>query len=719
MTTDSIRMAGSDADSRSAAAGPTFTFSGTIAPTEVTAAYRLGLVFVAATMLLLPVLYAALIAAAGAAVWWHVTENTWILSGDGGTQWRLILYATPIVAGLVLMFFMVKPILARPSKRNEPLAIDADEEPILFAFINDICGQVRAPRPSQVQVDCMVNASASFRRGSLFGRDLVLTIGMPLAAGLSIRELGGVLAHEFGHFAQGGGMRLTAIVRGVNGWFARVVYERDEWDEKLERWSAESDARLAFVLVIARAAVWASRRVLMGLMLGGHAISCFMLRQMEYDADSYEVKIAGSDAFVGTSMRLRELNAAAQFAYGDVRHGLASGTLPANLPAFVVARRHHLPAEILAHLRDGPEAPTGVFDTHPSDADRVCAAQAAAAPGVLVGADVPAAQLFRDFDALSAAATRHHFEHDFGLNLGAMTLVETKAALRDSRRREESFTALQRFLGERFSPYRPLYLMVQDVERLGAEDLHAQLVAARDVMSRAEAEASQTYAAFDALETKRHKAFAAEALLSAGFSGVNAADFDLAAGTADGAKAAQEQALAQQRALLPALEAFESAAARRLSCALVLRRRSTGEATADGAMIDAANALAKVMTDLGELRRLDLAARILAHNAPASPEAAQTATRLRYAELHVWNLRETIRRGLMDVACPPEFAASPMTLAERCGLPTGGPYAEAPDVIDRALRLYVDIFGRLASAALQVEAGEEHPPDAAISAARA
>ena len=186
MTTDSIRTAGSDADSRSALGGPTFTFSGTIAPTEVTAAYRLGLAFVAAAMLLLPVLYMALIVATGAAVWWHVAENTWILSGDGGKQWRLILYATPIVAGLVLMFFMVKPILARPSKREQPLAIHADDEPTLFAFINDICGQIRAPRPSHVQVDCMVNASASFRRGSLFGRDLVLTIGMPLAGGLSV-----------------------------------------------------------------------------------------------------------------------------------------------------------------------------------------------------------------------------------------------------------------------------------------------------------------------------------------------------------------------------------------------------------------------------------------------------------------------------------------------------------------------------------------------------
>jgi Zn-dependent protease with chaperone function len=71
-------------------------------------------------------------------------------------------------------------------------------------------------------LDLQVNASASFRRGflSLFSRDLTLTIGLPLVAGLTVRQLGGVLAHEFGHFAQGAGMRLTFVVRSVNAWFA-------------------------------------------------------------------------------------------------------------------------------------------------------------------------------------------------------------------------------------------------------------------------------------------------------------------------------------------------------------------------------------------------------------------------------------------------------------------------------------------------------------------
>ena len=55
----------------------------------------------------------------------------------------------------------------------------------------------------------------------------MLTVGLPLVEGLNVRQLGGVLAHEFGHFAQGSGMCLTYLIRSVNAWFGRVAYQRD------------------------------------------------------------------------------------------------------------------------------------------------------------------------------------------------------------------------------------------------------------------------------------------------------------------------------------------------------------------------------------------------------------------------------------------------------------------------------------------------------------
>ena len=90
------------------------------------------------------------------------------------------------------------------------------------------------------------------------------------------------------------------------------------------------------LLVLAKGAIWLSRQLLRGLMLTGHAISCFMLRQMEFDADSYEIKITGSETFAQTSSRMREMHVGVQYGYADLRSALRNGKLPSHLPAFVV-----------------------------------------------------------------------------------------------------------------------------------------------------------------------------------------------------------------------------------------------------------------------------------------------------------------------------------------------------------------------------------------------
>ncbi len=106
---------------------------------------------------------------------------------------------------------MVKPFFASRPPEPDRYTLMAESDPALFAFIGRICKLVKAPLPSRVDVDRQVNASASFRRGwrSMRGKDVVLNIGLPLVGGLTIQEFAGVLAHEFGHFAQGAGMRVT------------------------------------------------------------------------------------------------------------------------------------------------------------------------------------------------------------------------------------------------------------------------------------------------------------------------------------------------------------------------------------------------------------------------------------------------------------------------------------------------------------------------------
>jgi len=436
---------------------PLDAFQGTFPPTKIGPLYTAGLAVVAFAMVLLPLIYIGLICFAGWAVVFHLTHNLWIFEGSGGALFRMIAYLGPAAAGVILIFFMVKPFFAARAKPPPPVTLDPAREPLLFAFVEKICGLVRAPVPCRIDVDCQVNASASLKRG-FWSRDLVLTIGLPLVSGLDLRQFAGVLAHEFGHFAQGAGMRLTYIIRMINFWFARVLYERDAWDVRLEESARQADLRIGVVLHAARGCVWLTRRILWAFMHAGHAISCFMLRQMEFDADSYEAKLAGSDTFAVTASKLRLLNVATQVAYEDVRQSWAGNRLPENLPLLIDHKARCLPAEVCQKVSAAAAAEkTSWHDTHPCDADRIRAVEKLNEPGVfrLTG---PATTLFSDFADLCRRVTQHHYRQHLELDFSEENLMSSEELLRESAANPEAQRMIRKYYGQVNISLKPLWI---------------------------------------------------------------------------------------------------------------------------------------------------------------------------------------------------------------------------------------------------------------------
>src|SRR6185295_1387450 len=158
--------------------------------------------------------------------------------GPGVYVLKLIAFLLPLPFALGLLFFLLKPLFAGRAPHAQPLALNPAVEHTLYAFIAKICDTIRAPMPQRIYLTCELNAAVAFPHGvrSMFGNDLALVIGVPLVAGLNLREFAGVMAHEFGHFAQGFGLRLSYIIRQVNEWFVRVVYQRDAFDVWLAAW---------------------------------------------------------------------------------------------------------------------------------------------------------------------------------------------------------------------------------------------------------------------------------------------------------------------------------------------------------------------------------------------------------------------------------------------------------------------------------------------------
>ncbi|HEY5603113.1 MAG TPA: M48 family metalloprotease [Gammaproteobacteria bacterium] len=448
-------------------------FTGAIPQVELPNSYKAAVVAVGITMLLLPVIYVGLIALLGYGVLSHATSNvSWIQSL--GYKFGVVAYSTPIIAGVTVILFMVKPLFARPAAVASTITLDPLKEPIFFHFVNKIALAVGAPRPRQIEVDCQVNAAASFRKGllSFFGHDLVLTIGMPLLSGFNARQLAGVLAHEFGHFSQGVGMRFHYLTYKVNSWFFYAVYLRDHWDEKLNAAAEEADGWFSIILNFARGGVWATRRMLYVFMMAGQAVSSYMLRQMEFDADRYEAQMAGSEQFKNTTLQLQRLGVAFQVSQAQLAQAWEDKKLVDNFPRLIAHNAMQLPDELdHALLNQMREAKTQLYDSHPSDNERIDNAMGQQARGVF-DLSRQSSELFKSFDALAKQVSNSYYAHELGLEFDRNKLVDVNQIVHASRENEKQQESYHQYFKDMTPVFElPVSVNIFDTSKVNWDEL--------------------------------------------------------------------------------------------------------------------------------------------------------------------------------------------------------------------------------------------------------
>ncbi|MCA8987395.1 MAG: M48 family metallopeptidase, partial [Planctomycetaceae bacterium] len=412
-----------------------------------TIGYRMGLLVVGLSMLLMPLLYLGLLGALCFVVYW-----CWVfLSTYRGDNFPWLL-AVAAFAAAVTILFLIKPFFGRRAARNRPVRLKRDANLFLFEYVEKICDTVGAPYPISIRVDCIANASAGLRYGlgSIFSNDLVLTIGLPLAAGMNVRQFSGVLAHEFGHFSQGYGMRLNMITMTINNWFIYAAYQRDAWDYRLEHWSKVLPFRLAILIWALRACIWVSRKFLGAICLVGHAISFYMLRQMEFDADRYEIRLSGTKNFKKSTERLSLIGIGFQMAINDIEELYNEERLPDNLPNFAVTSIPNIPSEFLEKMKKHQEEQqTAWHHTHPTDRERIAHAEKLDAEGSMrsdTGVDqLPASVLFHEFDKLCRASTTKFYEERLGTDFKKSCLRNTDALIKERDQDYEAGKALDRY----------------------------------------------------------------------------------------------------------------------------------------------------------------------------------------------------------------------------------------------------------------------------------
>lgn len=436
----------------------------------VSRSYVMGLLLTAAGVLLLPLLYLAVIALACGCIVAFVRQSESLM-----LTWPPVLKGLTIVGavtcGILFVLGLLKPFLARSSAVKRPRALRRDAEPLLYEYVNRLCDSLGAPRPISICITCDLNAGAESRQswlGWFGGRGMTLHLGLPLIAGLTLRQFTGVVAHELGHFTQRTAMWLENIVRRTTNWFVNAAYERDSIDDWLHRKCADGGlAAIGCRCVLG--VVWISRWVLRALAHAGAIISCRMSREMEFNADRCEVRMVGPRTLAATLWRMRQLSVAHQLSFLDVVSFYQEGRLPDDMIALAVANTNLVTPKVKKRLhRMLLEQKTGLFDSHPSDRDRIQAAMQDGSTGLdrsgPLSNKLPATFLFSQFEKISKAATLQFYEEALRRPISPKLLHPVEKLLERQRVEIEGAKALRRYFQTTIPPLRPLPIAPQSTD---------------------------------------------------------------------------------------------------------------------------------------------------------------------------------------------------------------------------------------------------------------
>jgi len=379
-----------------------------IRPVSVSPSYRASVAMATLAMLAAPVVYAVFVVLIGMLVYFWAVGGA-LLMGRGFTLW---IYLALLGAGLTVLFFLCKPFFTAPRIDRSGTVILLTEHPRLASLVSRVCAATGAPEPVEVVADMSLNASASLVHPfwGLFNNRYRLTIGLPLTAISDQQHMAHIIAHEVGHFSQSGAMRVRQLIHWSEYYLSQLVNGRDKWDVWL---ASKTDGTAYIVRLFAWAAmggIWLSRAVLRLLLRGTLLVNARMSREMEFHADLYAIRVAGTKAFAESVETFAAGSAAISRAMQIVHRSGADGQYPVDMAGLTRACYLELTDEQRRELARQGRYTTGVgYDSHPDDTERLERSERENDPGLLTESG-DGAGLFNDFGTLCEKESLRFFD---------------------------------------------------------------------------------------------------------------------------------------------------------------------------------------------------------------------------------------------------------------------------------------------------------------------
>jgi Zn-dependent protease with chaperone function len=411
-------------------------------PVRPSTAYIGAMLLAMTTALLALAIYLAVVLAVG----WGI--YAWIISIKSQFS---ALQAVGVLMSLPILIALVKPVMLPKQEEHEPVELTEFSQPMLHNYVAALAKKLGAPRPARIFTDSSVNAYAAPRPVlfGLLGIRYDLCVGMALFEGLTAREVTGVIAHELGHFGQGGAVRISLASRAIAYWLWKIAYVRDIFDYQLWRLTQAQDGYIAFIASIALLPSEIVRLLAAALVHMVAAGDSLLARQMEHDADKYETRVAGSAASERITSRLLELEMAQGTAFGRTSLWLAKGRVPDDMIKVLVRSARQLaPEQLTKRVKLGVGARSSVFASHPTGRERIDRARAENEPGICT-LDAPGTALLMSPHLVSEEVTRQLVREKLGPRAHRqITFVPVAEFLSAYDKTDRAIDALRAILGD-------------------------------------------------------------------------------------------------------------------------------------------------------------------------------------------------------------------------------------------------------------------------------
>lgn len=197
--------------------------------------------------------------------------------------------------GIMIIIFLFKFMFKKhKTDLSNYKEISRQEEPKLFAFIDEIVNTTGTKFPKKVYLSSEVNASV-FYDSSFWSMFLPiqknLHIGLGLVNSVTHDELKAILSHEFGHFSQKS-MKVGSYVYNVNQIIYNLLYDNESYGKLIDKWANLSGYFSIFVgigIKIIQGIQWALSKMYAIVNKNYLALS----REMEFHADEVAANVTG------------------------------------------------------------------------------------------------------------------------------------------------------------------------------------------------------------------------------------------------------------------------------------------------------------------------------------------------------------------------------------------------------------------------------------------